>query len=430
MLAIPRLPLVPDPLGRIALPKDLASVTTIGAEATADTAGLTEHQVERIWQAGENLYGTGVHPALALCVRRNGHVVLDRAIGHARGNGPKDSRDTPKVLATPDTPFCVFSTAKGVTALVIHMLAERGFLDIQDRVTDYIPEYGQHGKGDTTIAHILSHRAGVPWLPRELAELDSFTDMELAVKLISASRPFGKPGTLLAYHAITGGIILGEIVQRVTGESIKTVLDREILAPLNFRWMSYGVAPEDVDRVALNYATGPRLLPPVSNLVTHALSLPIDQVCAISNEARFLTSVIPSATVVSTANELSRFFEIFRRGGELDGHRVMAPETLAYALEEQSRLELDLTLVLPVRFSYGLMLGAKVVSLYGLDTDLAFGHLGLINIVGWADPERGVSAALLTSGKAIVYPDIYRFFGVMQRIAAEIPKLPLSERPF
>ncbi len=430
MLAIPRLPLVPDPLGRIALPKDLGSVTTAAPEAPAPQAGLTERQVTRIWEAARDLYATGVHPALALCVRRNGHVVVDRAIGHARGNGPKDHRDTPKVLATPDTPFCVFSTSKGVTALLIHMLAQRGRLDITDRVSDYIPEYAQHGKGATTIAHLLSHRAGVPWLPRELAELDSFTDMELAVKLISESKPFGAPGTLLAYHAISGGIILGEIVQRVTGQSIKAFLDAEILAPLNFRWMSYGVAPEDVDQVALNYATGPRLLPPLSNLVTHALSQPIERVCEISNEARFLTSVIPSATIVSTANELSRFFEIFRRGGELDGHRVMAPDTLSRALEEQSRLELDLTLVLPIRFSYGLMLGAKVVSLYGLDTDLAFGHLGLINIVGWADPERGVSAALITSGKAIVYPDIYRFWGVMQRIASEIPKLPASERPF
>jgi CubicO group peptidase (beta-lactamase class C family) len=430
MLVLPRLPLVPDPLGRIAVPRDLASVTTAAAEVPPERAGLTDRQVGRIWTAARNLYGTGVHPALALCVRRNGQVVLDRAIGHARGNGPKDAPDTPKVPVTPETPFCVFSTAKGITALVIHMLAERGLLGIQDLVTDYIPEYGQQGKGATTIAHILAHRAGVPWLPRELADLDSFTDMELAVQAISAAKPFGQPGTRLAYHAISGGIILGEIVQRITGHSIREVLAREILDPLGFRWMNYGVAPADVDRVALNYATGPRLLPPVSNLVTHALSQPIDKVCAISNEARFLTSVIPSATVVSTANELSRFFEIFRRGGELDGHRVMTPETLRYALTEQSRLELDLTLVLPVRFSYGLMLGAKVVSLYGLDTDLAFGHLGLINIVGWADPERGISAALLTSGKAIVYPDVFRFWAVMQTIAAEIPKLAPSERPF
>ena len=69
------------------------------------------------------------------------------------------------------------------------------------------------------------------------------------------------------------------------------------------------------------------------------------------------------------------------------------------------------------------MLGAKVISLYGRDTDLAFGHLGLINIMGWADPERGISGGLITSGKAILYPEVHRFYGVMQRIAAEVPKV-------
>ena len=97
---------------------------------------------------------------------------------------------------------------------------------------------------------------------------------------------------------------------------------------------------------------------------------------------------------------------------------------------KQSRLEMDLSLLFPTRFSYGLMLGAKLLSLYGRDTDLAFGHLGLINIMGWADPERGISGGLITSGKALVYPEVHRFYGLMQRIASEVPKVPEPERPF
>ncbi|MDF2435550.1 MAG: hypothetical protein JWP44_5183, partial [Mucilaginibacter sp.] len=185
-----------------------------------------------------------------------------------------------------------------------------------------------------------------------------------------------------------------------------------------------------VDQVGLAYRTGPKLLPPLSTLVTRVLSAPLDEVVQLSNDPRFLTSVMPAASIITTAEELSRFFEIFRRGGELDGVRVMRPDTLRRALREQSRLELDLSLGLPARFSYGLMLGAKVVSIYGLDTDLAFGHLGLINIMGWADPERGIACALITRGKAIVYPELPRFYMMMQRIAAEIPKVPESERPF
>jgi hypothetical protein len=74
------------------------------------------------------------------------------------------------------------------------------------------------------------------------------------------------------------------------------------------------------------------------------------------------------------------------------------------------------------------MLGAKILSLYGRDTDLAFGHLGLINIMGWADPERGISGGLITSGKAILYPELPRFYGLMHRIASEVPKVPAAER--
>jgi CubicO group peptidase (beta-lactamase class C family) len=412
------------------VPRDLAAVTTRGDEEPARAAGLSEATVDRIWKAGVDLYRSGVHPALQLCVRRNGHVVLNRAIGHSRGNGPTDPRDAPKVQVSPDTPFCIYSTSKSVTALVVHMLHERGALDIEDRIVKYIPDYGQHGKDEITIAHVLSHRAGVAQIPPHVMELDNLANRELLVEALSGVKPSSQPGKMLAYHAVSGGFILGEVVRVATGKDIRTVLAEEILDPLGFRWMNYGVAPEDVDQVGPAYVTGPRLLPPLSTLVTRALGQPLDQVIEISNDARFLTGIVPSANVVTSAEELSRFFEIFRRGGELDGVRVMQPETLRRALTEQSRMEIDFSLVFPTRFAYGLMLGAQVVSLLGLDTQQAFGHLGLINIMGWADPERGVSAGLVTSGKAIVYPEVARFYGVMQTIASEVPKLPRAKWSF
>jgi CubicO group peptidase (beta-lactamase class C family) len=423
MPSVPRLPLVPDPLRRVHVRRDLASITTTAGEADPASVGLDSKAVDRMWRAARDLYRSGVHPALQLCVRRHGSVVLDRAIGHARGNGPADGRDSERVLVTTDTPFCVFSASKAVTAMVVHKLHERGLLDISDRVADHIPEYAVHGKESTTIAHVLAHRAGVPTLPRKALDIDHVDDREYLIRVISEAKPFVKPGTLLAYHAVSGGFILGEIVQRVTGRSIRDVLAEEFLEPLGFRWMNYGVDPSDVDAVGLNYVTGPPLLPPLSNLVSRVLGNPIDAVVELSNDPRFLTAVVPAANIVTNANELSRFFEIFRCGGALDGVRVMEPETIARALTEQSRLEIDLSLGFPTRFSLGLMLGAKVLSLFGRDTDKAFGHLGLINIMGWADPERGLSAAMITSGKPMLYPELPRFFGVMQTITSEVPKL-------
>ncbi len=424
---IPRLPLVPDPLRRIDIADDLEQVTTVGAEQPAEQAGMTGEGVQRIWEAAVGVYRSGVHPAVQVCVRREGAVVLNRAIGHGSGNGPKDSPEQEKVKATTDTPFVIYSGAKAMTAFVVHMLAERGSLDIERPVAHYIPEYDRHGKGEITLAHVLAHRAGVPNLPKAAFDLDRASDREFLLRALCDARPFAKPGRLLAYHAVSGGYILGEVVYRVTGKDIRTVLAEEILEPLKFRYNNYGVAPEDVGRVAVNYLTGPPTAPPFSNLFTRALGLPLGELVEASNDPRFLAAIVPSGNVVASAEELSRFYEIFRRGGELDDVGVMRAETVRHALTEQSHLEVDLSLGFPTRFGYGLMLGAQLLSLYGRDTQHAFGHLGFTNMLAWADPERALACAVMTNGKPILYPELPRFYWLMQRITSEAPKVHGSE---
>jgi CubicO group peptidase (beta-lactamase class C family) len=436
--SLPRLPGVPDPLRRIRLGEDLEAVTTVGAEAEPQEGGMDSDAVARIWNAAVSLYRSGVHPAVQVCVRREGTVVLDRAIGHARGNGPRDPADAEKRLATPATPFLIYSGSKAVTAFVVHLLHDRGALSIEDRVSAYIDGYGRHGKDDITIAHVLAHRSGVPNLPREAFDLDRAGDRDFLVRALLDARPFAKPGRYLAYHAVSGGFILGEVVYQATGKDIRTVLAEEILDPLGFRWNNYGVRQEDLSEVAVNYVTGPPTAPPLSQLLSRALGLGFDDLVDASNDPRFLEAIVPSANVVTTANELSRFYEIFRSGGQLDGVRIMAPKTVRHALTEQSRLEVDLSLGFPTRFSYGLMLGAQLLSLYGRDTQHAFGHLGFTNMLGWADPERALAAAIMSNGKPVLYPEMARFYLLTQRITTEAPKVagsrmrvwdPLAGRP-
>ncbi len=436
--SLPRIPGVPDPLRRVRVPDDLESITTIGDEEPAAAGGLGTEAVERIWGAAVDLYRSGVHPAVQVCVRREGAVVLNRAIGHARGNGPHDGPDADRRLATPETPFVIYSGAKAVTAFVVHMLHERGLLDIEDGVCDHIPEYDCDNKGEITIAQVLAHRSGVPSLPREALDLDHADDREFMVRALCEAKPFARPGRFLAYHALSGGYILGEIVHRVTGKEIGDVLAEEILEPLGFRWTNYGVAEGDLGQVGLNYVTGPPTAPPLSQLLTRALGLPFDELVDASNDPRFLTAIVPSANIITNANELSRFYEIFRRGGELDSVRVMEPATVRHALTEQSRLEVDLSLGFPTRFGYGLMLGAQLISLFGRDTQHAFGHLGFTNILSWADPERALACAVITNGNPVVYPELPRFYGLVQRITTEAPKVegarmevwdPLAGRP-
>ena len=423
MPSLPRLPLIPDPLRRISVPRDLDSITTVGAEEPAHAGGATSENVERIWHSALDLYRSGVHPAVQVCVRRNGVVILDRAIGHARGNGPREGEDAEKVAVTPETPFVIYSGAKAITAFVAHLLAEQGFFSLDDPVCAYIPGYDRHNKEGITIGHVLAHRAGVPNLPRAALDLAHIGDREYLCEILCDAKPFAKPGRFLAYHAVSGGFILGEVVERVTGKTIREVLAEQVLDPLGFRWTNYGVAPADVDRVGVSYVTGPPAPPPLSNLLTRALGLPFDELVESSNDPRFLTGIVPAANTVTTASELSRLCELMRRGGELDGVRVTKPETIRHAVTEQSHLEIDLSLGFPTRFSYGFMLGARVLSLYGRDTQHAFGHLGFTNILSWADPERASAVSVITSGKPTLYPELHRFYGLMQRITSEMPKV-------
>lgn len=409
---------------RIRVP-DPAEVTTRSpAEDPApEQVGVARSEVEAIWRAVEDLYRTGLHPAMALCIRRRGRVILDRAIGHAAGHGPDDPPGAEAVLATPETPFCIFSASKAVTALLIHHLDDQGLVHVDDRVAEYLPEFGRCGKEGTTIRHVLTHRAGIPSVA-ENNDVELLLRWERIVELLCDARPAWKPGRRLAYHAITGGFILGEIVRRVTGRTIREYLHDEVLGPLGFRWMNYGVAPADLPRVARNYFTGRQVPFPLSVLVRRALGVGFREAVEISNDPRFLTGIVPAGNVVSTANEVSRFYQLLLQGGELDGRRVFDARTIRRARTESSYLELDLTLGFPVHYGLGLMLGAERLSLFGPDTPQAFGHLGFIHILTWADPDRQLAVGLLTTGKPFIGLHLRRVYGVLQAISRSCPPTP------
>jgi CubicO group peptidase (beta-lactamase class C family) len=413
------------------VPASLEAVTSVrrDAEVKPRQVGVAAVGVERIWSAVEQLYQSGIHPAIQLCVRRHGEILIDRAIGYAAGNGPDDAPDTPKVLVTPDTPFNIFSASKAITAMVVHLLDQRNLIRLDDPVCEYIPEFGTHKKQWITVRHVLTHRAGVPNLPREVMVLDNLADWDAIVRILCGAKPTSRAGRQLAYHAITGGFILGEVVRRVTGKSIRTVLDDEIRKPLGFRWMGYGVRERDIEQVARNYFTGPPPLPPFSTVLDHALGVPFQTAVELANDRRFLLGVVPSGNVVTTANELSRFYQLLLEGGELDGVRIFDPRTIGRATAEQSYLEVDFTLGFPFRYSMGFMLGGRWLSPYGPDTEEAFGHLGFTNILSWADPERQVAATLMTSGKPLVYAQIYYVFDILRQIGLACTKVPARSRP-
>ena len=115
----------------------------------------------------------------------------------------------------------------------------------------------------------------------------------------------------------------------------------------------------------MNAFTGPPVPPTFSTLLRRALGAGVREAVELSNDPRFLRGIVPSANVVSTAEELSAFYQCLLDGGELDGVRVFDPRTVHHATAEQSYREIDLTLGLPIRYGIGFMLGDDPVGLFG-----------------------------------------------------------------
>src|SRR5690606_12719136 len=117
-----------------------------------------------------------------------------------------------KVIATPDTPYCLFSASKAITAMLVHLLEERSLLNQLNPVSYYIPEFAANGKKRITVQQILAHRAGIASF-REI-DPEVLFDYDAIMQLIYAAEPTNLHGRELAYHALTGGYVLGELVRR------------------------------------------------------------------------------------------------------------------------------------------------------------------------------------------------------------------------
>lgn len=409
------------PDGRIRVPADLDAVTAISEE---DQSEIDAAAVDKIWRAARHWYQAGMHPAIQLCIRRNGKVVLNRAIGHGWGNAPTDEPDAEKIAVTTDTPFCVYSAAKGITATVVHMLVEQGVFALDDRVCEYIPSYTSHGKDRTTIRHVLTHSAGVPFPTGPKPDLRRADDHEYAQEQLGKLRPLYPPGRLHMYHALTWGPLMREIVYAAAGKDIRDILAAEILDPLDFRWTNFGVAPQDIPLVAPSHPTGKPLPPAIAAIFRKAIGGTVHEIIPYTNTPAFLSTVVPSSNTISTADELSRFAEIWRRGGELDGVRIMSPERMYGAVQECRRLRPDVAVgLMPARWGTGYMLGTDRFGPFGRNAPQAFGNLGLANIAIWADPARGMAAGLISSGKPGKDPELKRYKALMDTIAAAIPRV-------
>ena len=163
-------------------------------------------------------------------------------------------------------------------------------------------------------------------------------------------------------------------------------------------------------------------------MLERALGLPPDEITVLSNDPRFLTGVVPSGNVVTTANEFSRFFELLlrRRRTRRGAHPAAAhdPPRDLRARVPRDRLQ-PRGAPAPRQRVHA---GSQAFSLFGPDTDEAFGHLGFTNVLGWADPERALSVGLMTSGKPMLHPALGDLWLLTRAIGQEAPKVTPADK--
>jgi len=425
---------VPDAMRSLVIeaarvPYDLATVTTIARRDECDPAeaGMTRSGVDAIWRSVERVYASGMHPGISLVLRRHGRVVLKRAIGHARGNGPGDYARDP-VLMTPDTPVCIYSASKAIAAMAVHLLSERKQLSLLDPVSHYVPAFGQNGKREITIYQLLCHKAGIPTVPtdgHDVAEL--LLDRQRTLDLIYRTAP-EKPGRHHAYHALTAGFVIADLVEKVSGQGFRRFFREHITGPMQLATFDFGARGRTLQRLARNYSCGFRLDAPVDYYLKRAIGTTLEHAVALSNDPRFYRAVIPSGNGVATADECSRFFQCLLDGGKLGGRRVFQPLTVRRAVAEVGKPEIDRSLLLPLRYSAGMMLGASPFGMFGPDTAKAYGHLGFANNFVWADPERGTAVAMLATGKVLVGLHAPYLLSLLTRLSRHCPRLSETDQ--
>ncbi|WP_461022553.1 serine hydrolase domain-containing protein [Thalassiella azotivora] len=250
-----------------------------------------------------------------------------------------------------DTLVNVWSTTKTVAALVVLVLVDRGEVDLDAPVARYWPEFAANGKDGVLVRHVLSHSSGVSGWDQPVTQED-LCDWERSTAALAAQAPWFEPGSVSGYHLVSQGHLLGEVVRRVTGSSIGTVLREEVTGPLGADF-HIGLPAADHDRVAPVVPPPPVELPPMdpASPAVRALTGPVVD-ARFTATGTWRTAEVPAAGGHGNARSVARIQSVVACGGEVDGVRLLSPRTVDLALQEQTR-GVDVVLGIPLRFGLG-----------------------------------------------------------------------------
>jgi len=329
----------------------------------------------------------------AVSVWQNGKPIVDLYGGFRDAGREK--------LWTADTVVLVWSATKGIgSACVLHALQQRK-IELNWRVAEFWPEFGQADKDKITLGQLLSHQAGVCALDQRIDVLD----YDGVIRALEAQAPLWPPGTAHGYHARTFGFLLDELMRRITGKTLSDYW-REILArPLELDfWI--GLPEEQNSRVATIYAAKSgkppepaqfyRDLVTPGTLARKTFTSPYGlNVIRKMNDPHIRAQSIVSFGGIGSASALAKFYSMFANGGELNGQSFFSQETIERMTTTLSDGK-DRVFQIPTAFSAGFMKDSRDAArrLFG-PSATSFGHPGAGGSHAFADPENKIAFAYM-----------------------------------
>jgi CubicO group peptidase (beta-lactamase class C family) len=293
-----------------------------------------------------------------------------------------------------ETLICTMSVAKAFAVTCLHILVDRGLVDLDAPVSRYWPEFAEGGKEALPVRYLVDHRAGLPIVERSIDEVTIYDGEGMAAALASQT-PLWTPGSRAGYHVLTLGYLVGELVRRVSGDTIGSFLRREVCGPLDLDFF-VGLSASEKARCA-DY------VPTLKGTLFDREMIQADSLSARAwaqmpetedfNSESWREAEIPGANGHGTARSIARFYAALVCG-EIGGVRLLSDSTFSNAISEQWA-ETELVLGRPYRMSLGYLLNNDFIRMG--PNPRTFGHHGVGGSIGFGDPDARLGFAYATN---------------------------------
>jgi CubicO group peptidase (beta-lactamase class C family) len=330
-------------------------------------------------------FAEGNEHGAALAVAVDGEIVADLWGGHADAARTKPWQS--------DTLVNVWSVTKGIVALAVAQLVERGKLDYAAPVAAVWPEFAANGKAGITLDLVMSHQAGLNGVDVPLGD-EAILAWTPYVEALAAMAPLWEPGSRCAYHMLSYGHLTGEPIRRVTGGSVGEYIAANIAGPLGVPF--YLGVPESEDHRCAEIVPGPLVNAAMEMLAEgpywHSVRNP-QPLATAPNHREWRAAEVPGGNGHSNARALATIYGALAMGGVWNGTRIISEAGLKAATSVRVQGE-DASFKLPTAYGAGFRLEDVF---YGPNADVAFGHSGWGGSFTFADPRARVGFAYVTS---------------------------------